>query len=101
MIQESIINFTKSQRTTSLFPPRFKLQNKKSKTLVVKMIVTVCSPFSKGMDQNFENFNKRGKPGTKIGVGETKRGRRFSKIKGGTQIFKLNLGIQKNKNEDF
>ena len=79
MIQESIITFTKSQLTTSLFPPRFKLQNNKSKTLVVKIIVTVCSHLSKGMDPNFENFNKRGEPGKKFAVGETKRGRRFSK----------------------
>ena len=48
---------------------------------------------------NFENF-KRGDLKKNFGMEEIKR-RGFSKIKRGTQLFKLNLGIEKNKNEDF
>ena len=47
------------------------------------------------MDPNFENFNKRGEPGKKIGVGETKKGEKIFKVKGGEPNFKSNLGIQK------
>jgi len=32
---------------------------------------------------------------------KTKGGGRFSKRKGGNQLFKLNLGIEKNKNGNF
>ena len=63
---------------------------------------SVFPPFQKGGNPNFENFKRGGGAlKKKIGVGETKRRERFSKIKGGTQLFKLNLGIEKNKNEDF
>ena len=41
---------------------------------------------------------KRKKTWKKIGVGETKRVERFSIMGGGTQLFKLNLGIGKGKN---
>ena len=59
-------------------------------------------PFQKGRNPNFENFKKRGNLKKNFGVWESKRGReRFSKIKGGTQLFKLNLGIEKNKNGEF
>ena len=63
----------------------------------------MCSPsFQKGGNPNFENFKKGGEPEKNFGMGETKRGgERFSKTRGGTQLFKLNLGIEKNKNEDF
>ena len=44
---------------------------------------------------------KRKKTWKKIGVGETKRVERFSIMGGGTQLFKLNLGIEKDKNRDF
>ena len=50
------------------------------------------------MDPNFENFNKRGEPGKKIGVGETKKGEKIFKVKGGEPNFKSNLGIEKDKN---
>ena len=46
-------------------------------------------------------ISKRGEPEKNFRAGETKRGERFSKIKGGTQLFKLNLGTEKNKNKDF
>ena len=64
---------------------------------------SVSPPLSKGGNPNFENFKKGGEPEKKFwGGGNQKGGERFSKIKGGgTQLFKLNLGIEKNKNEDF
>ena len=60
-------------------------------------------PFKRGGNLNFENFKKgRGNLKKNFGVGETKRGGKIFKNKGGgTQLFKLNLGIEKNKNEDF
>ena len=43
-----------------------------------------------------------GGPEKKFGMGETKRGRKIFKMKGGeTQLFKLNLGIKKGKDGDF
>ena len=58
-------------------------------------------PLSKGGNPKFEIFKKGGSLKKNFGVGETKGGKRFSKTKGRTQLFKLNLGIVKNKNEDF
>ena len=46
---------------------------------------------------NFGNFKKGGALKNFWGEGKQKRGV-FSKIKGGTQLFKLNLGIEKGKN---
>ena len=64
---------------------------------------TVGSPLFKGGGGNpiFEFFKKGGNQKKILGWGKKKGGERFSKIKGGTQLFKLNLGIEKNKNEDF
>ena len=60
----------------------------------------VCPLFKRG-DPNFENFKKGEGPEKNFWVEETKSGEIFSKIKGGTQHFKLNLGIEKNKNGNF
>ena len=62
-------------------------------------IHSVFPPFKRG-GPNFDNFKKGGtlKDG---GWGKPKGGERFSKIKGGTQLFKLNSGVEKNKNKDF
>ena len=57
--------------------------------------------FQRGGKPNFENFKKEGNLKKNLGWGKPKWGRRFLKTKGGTQLFKLNLGIEKNKNEDF
>ena len=62
------------------------------------------STLSKG-DPNFENFKRGVGPEKNLGWGN-QRGERFSKKKrrkkkGGTQLFKLNIGAVKNKNEDF
>ena len=64
---------------------------------------SVFPPFQKGGgNPNFENFKKGGEPEKKFwGGGNQKGGERFSKIKGGTQLFKQNLGIEKSKIEDF
>ena len=64
--------------------------------------VTVGSPsFLKGGNPIFVLFKKGGNQKKNLGVGE-KKGREFSeKKRGGTQFFKLNLGIEKNKNGDF
>ena len=64
-------------------------------------LLIVCSPLSKGGNPNFDNFKKGGNLKNDFGVGETKMGERFSKLKGGIKLFKLNLGIEKNKNGDF
>ena len=58
------------------------------------------SPLSKG-GEPYENFKKGGNLKKNWGWGKPKGGGVFSKIKGGTQHFMLNLGIQKNKNGDF
>ena len=56
--------------------------------------------FQKGGTQIL-NISKRGEPEKEIwGEGNQKGGEIFKK-KGGTQIFKLNLGIEMNKNDDF
>ena len=57
-------------------------------------------PFKRGGNPNFENF-KRGEPEKKFRVEETKRGGKIFKMKGGTQLSKLNLGIEEGKNGDF
>ena len=64
----------------------------------------VCSPsFQKGGGEpKFWKFQKGGEPEKKFwGGGNQKGGKDFWKKSGGTQLFKLNLGIEKNKNEDF
>jgi len=62
----------------------------------------VCPPpFKRWGNQHFENFKKGGGPEKNFGVGKPKGGGIFSKIKGGTQFFKPNSGIEKNKNGDF
>ena len=62
---------------------------------------SVSPPLSKGGNPHSENFKKGGNLKKNLGCGKPKGGERFSKIKGGTQLFKLNLGREKNKNEDF
>ena len=62
----------------------------------------VPSPLSKGGGEpKFWKFQKRGGTWKKNWGGETKRRWKIFKNKGGTQLFKLNLGIEKNKNEEF
>ena len=51
--------------------------------------------------KNFENSKKEGDPEKKFGVGETKRGERFSERKMGIEFFKLNLGMEEDKNGDL
>ena len=59
-----------------------------------KKLDKVCSPpFKRGGDPNFENFKKEGDL-KKIWELEIPKGGIF-KIKGGTQLFKLNLGIKR------
>ena len=60
-----------------------------------------CQQFVDGLNPNFENFKKGGTLKKMLGWGKPKRGKIFSKIMGGTKLFKLNIGIEKNKNEDF
>ena len=63
----------------------------------------MCSPISlqKGGSSDFENF-KKGGTWKNFGVGETNTKRDFQKERGdGTQLFMLNLGIEKDKNWDF
>ena len=63
----------------------------------------VCSStIQKGGGKSyFENLKKGGDLKKIFGMREIKREEIFSKIKGGTQLFKLNLGIEKNTNEDL
>ena len=68
---------------------------------IVQAHSRVPPPLFKGEGTRFLNFSKRGGTKKNFRVGEKKGGKRFSKIKGGTQLFKLNLGIEKNKNENF
>ena len=56
-------------------------------------------PLSKGGNPNFENF-KKGEP-KKFSQGKTERKGKIFKKKGGTQLFKMILGIEKDKNGDF
>ena len=67
------------------------------------MLFIVCSPpFKRGGTQILKISKRGGEPEKKFwGGGNQKGGERFSKKKGGTQLFKLNLGIEKNKNEDL
>ena len=62
------------------------------------MVSTKCAPPPplKGGGTQILEISKRGEPEKKFGVGETKRGGRFSKNNLGTQLFVLNLGIEKN-----
>ena len=57
-------------------------------------------PATKRGKPNFENF-KKGEPEKKIWDGRNQRVEKFSKIKGGTSLFKLNLGIENDKNRHF
>ena len=64
------------------------------RVLISFLQFTLCvpSPFKR----------KGGGPEKKFGMGETKRGRKIFKMKGGeSQLFKLNLGIKKGKDGDF
>ena len=62
----------------------------------------MCSALSKAGGTQILKNSKRGEEPKKIWGRETKRkGGRFSKIKGGAQLFKLNSGIEKYKNQDF
>ena len=54
---------------------------------------------SKEEDPSFENF-KKGGPEKRFWVGKPKGGKIF-KNNGGNTFFWLNLGIEKNKSEDF
>ena len=60
----------------------------------------MCPPPFQREGANFENF-KKGEPEKKFWGGGNQKGRKIFKNKGGTQLFKLNLGTVKNKNEDF
>ena len=64
---------------------------------------SVFPPFQKGGGTQILKISKRGGNLKKIlGWGKPKgRGKIFKNKGGGTQLFKLNLGIEKNKNEDF
>ena len=67
-----------------------------------QLILSVFSPLSKGENPNFEIFKKKvGEPEKIFWGGGNQRGGDFQKQRGGFQLFKLNLGIVKNKNEDF
>ena len=70
------------------------------KIKLVKAYIVCFPPFQKGGDPNFEIFKKGGNLKKILGWGNQKEGKIF-KNKGGTQLFKLNLGIEMNKNEDF
>ena len=69
--------------------------------LVFLLLQSVCPPFQKGGNPNLENFKKGGNLNKILGWVKPKGGEIFSKIKGGTQLFKLDLGIEKSKNGDF
>ena len=59
-------------------------------------------PFKRGGTQILKILKRGGNLKIILGWGKPKGGREvFSKIKGRTQLFKLNLGIEKNKNGDF
>ena len=60
----------------------------------IKIHVHSRGPLFKGGNPIFEFFKKGREPKKNFGVGEKKGGGRFSKIKGETQHFKLNLGIE-------
>ena len=63
---------------------------------------SVSPPFKRWGGTQILKISKRGGNLKKnVGVGETKRGGIFSKLKGRTQLFRFNLGIEKNKNGDF
>ena len=49
----------------------------------------------------YRKFQKLGEPEKKLGLGKPKGGEIFSKRKGGTQLFKLNLGSENDKNRDL
>ena len=69
----------------------------------VNSLYLVCSPLLSKGNPNFEIFKEGVGEPEKIfwGGGNQKRRKDFQKQRGGTQLFKLNLGIVKNKNEDF
>ena len=81
--------------------------NAKCKAVLKENVTEECPsshnvpPLQKEGGTQILKSSKRGEPEKKFWVGETKRVERFSKIKGGTQLFMLNLGTAKNKNEDF
>ena len=56
---------------------------------------------SRGGTQIMKISKRGGNLKRNIGVGETKRGGDIFKNKGRSQLFKLNFGIEKNKNVDF
>ena len=67
-----------------------------------QLILSAFSPLSKGGNPNFEIFKKGvGEPEKVFWGGGNQKGGKIFKNKGGTQLFKLNLGIVKDKNEDF
>ena len=53
------------------------------------------------MCSNIENFKNWGNLKKRLGLGKPKGGEIFSKRKGGTQLFKLNLGSENDKNRDL
>ena len=62
----------------------------------------VGSPPFKGVDQDFETFKKGGGPEKRFwGWGNQMREKSFKDKEGATQLFKLNLGIVKNKLRTF
>ena len=61
---------------------------------------SVFPSLSKGGYPNFEN-SKGGEPEKKFWSRGNEKGERFFKIKGGTQLCMLNLGIERNKKGDF
>ena len=69
----------------------------------IKSLYLVCSPpFQKEGNPNFEIFKKGvGEPEKIFWVGESKGGGIFKNKGRVTHFFKLNLGIVKNKKEDF
>ena len=59
-------------------------------------------PFQKGGTQILKISKRGGNLKKNVGVGETEKGGKIFKNKGGeTKLFMLNLGTEKNKNEDF
>ena len=67
---------------------------------VLRVVLHSASPPFQEGGPKFWKFQKGGNLKKNFGMGETKRGGGFSK-KGGTQLLKLNLGIEKNKVRTF
>ena len=63
-------------------------------------VYIVCSPLSKGEEPKFWKFQEWG-TWKKLLVEGNQKGDKIFKNKGGTQLFKLNLGIEKNEIGDF